>query len=424
MSDPILSETARTQAEVRRGWWPGWIWAIPIAALALVSWLALRGITSSGTDITIRFGKVYGLSATNTSVVYRGMKIGAVTGMALAKGNDGVDVTVHIKGSAAKFLTSGTRFWLRGAHPSLSNLSSLGAVLAGPTIVMQPGEGRKTTHFVGLTHRPILPAQHGKPLIYDIALKGAVGGLKPGEPVKLRGFTVGEIRTIGFRYDADTGALSTPVTIALYPSLFHIGSAGDPGSDAALRAAIRRLIREGLRARLERDPPLIGSERVALDIEKGAPRAPLHGAKDTLHIPAAPGDGLRSIVARLNKVPVDRIAQNLLDVTAQADKLVASPKLKDAIAQLDGTLARLRRTTKKTGPAITQLAERLRQTAGRLDDDAAAAGNTLSGLSGPSSQNSLRRTLREITAAARSVHALANYLDRHPEALIEGRSGG
>src|SRR5689334_310570 len=30
------AEAARTKAEVRRGWWPGWIWAIPIAVILLI----------------------------------------------------------------------------------------------------------------------------------------------------------------------------------------------------------------------------------------------------------------------------------------------------------------------------------------------------------------------------------------------------
>jgi len=33
----------------------------------------------------------------------------------------------------------------------------------------------------------------------------------------------------------------------------------------------------------------------------------------------------------------------------------------------------------------------------------------------------LQGTLREISAAARSLRALADYLERHPEALIQGK---
>jgi hypothetical protein len=32
--EPVSAE--RVQAGVRQGWWPGWIWAIPVAALLIV----------------------------------------------------------------------------------------------------------------------------------------------------------------------------------------------------------------------------------------------------------------------------------------------------------------------------------------------------------------------------------------------------
>jgi paraquat-inducible protein B len=35
----------------------------------------------------------------------------------------------------------------------------------------------------------------------------------------------------------------------------------------------------------------------------------------------------------------------------------------------------------------------------------------------------LRRMLQELSAAARAVRSVADYLDRHPEALIQGKGG-
>jgi paraquat-inducible protein B len=35
----------------------------------------------------------------------------------------------------------------------------------------------------------------------------------------------------------------------------------------------------------------------------------------------------------------------------------------------------------------------------------------------------IRRTLRELSAAARSIRGMADYLERHPEALIKGKGG-
>lgn len=420
MSEDRGREAARTRAMVRRGWWPGWIWAIPLAALLLVAWLVLRDLINGGTDITIIFDDVHGLKSQNTSVLYRGMKVGEVSAIALAKDGKSVKVTARIDSDANKFLRTGTQFWLRGAAPSLSNLSALAAVISGPTLMMQPGSGEKTTHFTGKVHRPLVADVNEKPVIYGVTLNGAVGGVKPGERVKLRGFTVGAVKAVGFHYDAHSGTLATPVTLALYPSLFHIKAARGSG-DAVLKTAIDNLVKQGLRARLQRTPPLIGSYQVALDMESGASGTGNVTIADGVpQIPTASGGGLTSVVSRINKVPVDRIARNVLDITHHVDTLVASPRLKEAITQLDATLRQLHQTARKAGPQITQIIARLHQTAGRLDAAAAAANRTIGGVP---SQNGLDQAVREITDAARSVRVLADYLDRHPEAVIRGRSG-
>lgn len=420
MSGNAQSGSGRTEALSERGWWPGWIWAVPIAALMVLGWLGLRAFNNGGTDITITFPNAHGMTAGDTKVVYRGLAVGKVTGLALSENGNAVKVSANIDDSASGYLKSGTEFWLRGAHPSLTNLASLGAVLSGPTIVMQPGSGKPADVFTALAHPPAIRGKHGTPQRYAVSFKGAVGDLSGGEAVTLRGFTVGKVETVGFRYDAKTGALATPVTLALYPGLFHIGDTDRPQSRAALKAAVRKLITEGLHARLQRDPPLIGRLQVTLNMMPGAPGTPgsLNGQPE---IPAAAGGGLGAIATKLNKVPVDRIAQNLLDVTHRLDTLVNSPKLKNSIVQLDASLKAIHRTVNKVGPRTAKLVQTLRRTAGNLDQAARAADKALGGAK---SQTGMRQTLREITETARSVRALANYLDRHPEALVRGRSGG
>jgi paraquat-inducible protein B len=418
---PNAKEGGRTEAAVRRSRWPGWIWAIPIAAALLVGWWALRSLTRGGEDITISFDNVHGIKeGGNTSIVYRGFKVGKVSGVKLAEDGGSVEVSAHVEDNVKKYLTSGTLFWLRGAKPSLSDLSSLGSVLSGPTIVMNPGPGDAQKHFVGLTREPIVAAAQDQPQEYVVALNGSVGRLEPGQPVKLRGFTVGEVKTVGFGYDAKTGAIATPVTLALYPSLFRFGGATVSDNAASLTTAIDRLIHEGLHAKLERDPPLIGDAEVTLEMQSnssGETPATMNGVPQ---IPAEPGGGLDSIVARVQKVPIEQIAQNVLDTTGHIDQLVSSPKLGDAIAELDATLQQIHQTADTAGPKISKLVDSLRQTASQLDDTAKAANKTLGGTP---AQGGTREAMREVTEAARSVRDLANYLDRHPEALLHGRSG-
>jgi hypothetical protein len=62
----------------------------------------------------------------------------------------------------------------------------------------------------------------------------------------------------------------------------------------------------------------------------------------------------------------------------------------------------------------------LRGAAQQLDATAQSARLTM-GTSPAAPSGNLQHALDELTGAARSVRALADYLDEHPEALVRGR---
>lgn len=427
MSEERRSMPSRAIAKIHRTRWPGWIWAVPIVAFVAVAWLGFRSLTSGGTEITIVFDDAHGLKKGSSDVVYRGITVGEVNSVRLADNGNGVKVKAEIEESASGFLRSGTRFWLRGAHPSLGNLASLGAILSGPTIVMEPGAGEKTTHFQGLTRQPIRPAGEGDSQRYLVDFGGAVGDLKRGDPVKLRGFTVGQVEEVAVHFDAESGTIATPVTLLLFPSLFHIEDAPNPASVESLRAAVSSLIKNGLHAQLERDPPFLGSYAVTLEVVPEMPSEQSTAVNGVPEIPVMPDGGVQALVARLNSVPVERISQNMLDITRDLKKTVSSLELKDSIDQLHAALKQIRETAATAGPEITQTVATLRGTADQLEQTVRSADKTVRSadelIGAPTSQTGLRTAVEEATYAIRAIRELANYLDRHPEALVHGRSG-
>jgi paraquat-inducible protein B len=58
--------------------------------------------------------------------------------------------------------------------------------------------------------------------------------------------------------------------------------------------------------------------------------------------------------------------------------------------------------------------------------NADAALKSVNSLAGVNSQlrNDTSALMSELTSTARSIRGLASYLERHPEALIRGKSGG
>jgi paraquat-inducible protein B len=427
-TQPSDNDHQRTQsrpqprAETRRSWWPGWIWAIPLAAVGIVAWLAIRSFATKGTEVSVTFDTAAGMKPDDTKVTYRDLNVGKLTDLAISKDGNHVVAKLDIDDSVKKFLTTGTRFWLQGGQPSLSDLSSLKSVIAGPTIVLAPGPGQPTRHFTGLDKPPTIPDWTGPRISYRIAFTGAVGGLSHGAPVELRGFTIGEVSDFNLDWDAKSETLSTPVTIALDPSRIHIDSANPAaaGNDAAaLDRILERLIQQGLRARLDQKPPLVGNQIVTLDFVPDAKPADLITGGQYPEIPAENSGGIDALMAKAGAIPLDQIGNNVRQITQQLNGIVSSPEIKSSIDHLNETLASLDKTVRQTGPKIGPLVESLRRTASELQTTANAADQMMGG--GASQAGNLKTAIHELTETARSIKSLANYLDEHPEAVLSGK---
>ena len=420
----------RTEAGVRRTRWPGWIWAVPIAALLVVGWLALRAFARGGEDITVTFDDAARAKPGDTQVFYRGIQVGQLKKVQLTSDGRQVVMTLKMDGDAKPYLRQGTRFWLIGAEPSLSNPRSLASIVSGPSIGMEPGGGEPATHFVGSTTPPAIKGGPlGPQYPYETDFQGDVGALPVGAPVKLRGFAVGQVREVRLAYDPRSGQLSAPVILELDPARLGMGRGADR---AQLDQALAGWIAHGLRAKLSQDPPLVGARMVSLEFTPGAAPAQLGAGAAFPVIPSAPSAGLNdvgqlagkadAIMTKINAVPIEQIGQNVRGATAHIQALVSSPKLTDSINHLDATLADVDRTVHQVSPQVKPLVTQLRRAADAIQQTAGAADQMVGG--SPDSQNSdLPTALHELTEAARSIRALADYLDSHPEALIKGRKG-
>ena len=414
-------------AIARRSWWPGWIWAVPIAAVAIVLWLLLRSISSRGVDVTVTYNDAAGMQPGDTRVMYHGLEVGRVTSVALASDDWHVVVHLDIDRQLEPQINTGTRFILEGSHPSFSDISSLRALIAGPTIVMVPGRGQPARQFIGSEGGPRQTLAVSLP--YTVSFDGAVGQLKAHAPVTLRGFTVGEVTSIGLSVDPRTGRISTPVLLALDPTRFHL--TGTPPADGNWRpvmdAALAKLIDEGLRASLTRAVPLVGGEQVELDLVPGAQKARLDSSGRYARIPAAQSSGLERLPAEISSLPLTQIADNLRTITDQLRSLTSSPQLRDSLTRLDATLAALERISRQAAPQIAPTLREVRMTvttlraaAQQLDATAQSARMTM-GASPAAPSGNLQHALDELADAARAVRSLADYLDQHPEALLRGR---
>ena len=119
---------------------------------------------------------------------------------------------------------------------------------------------------------------------------------------------------------------------------------------------------------------------------------------------------------QLASLPLGDLIGGMRDMVKHADAVVASPELKRSVKELDRTLADAGKFARdirtQTGPLL-----------GKLNAAADQLGSTLALLGNdPRSSTDLARTMSELKGAARSVRVLADTLERHPEALLRGKS--
>ena len=102
---------------------------------------------------------------------------------------------------------------------------------------------------------------------FVVFFQGTVDGLAQGSQVLFRGVPVGKVVDIGIRYDPRDSSFAIPVIIEIRPGV--IAKYSPPATLSA--EGVKRLIDEGLRARLETSSLVTGQQVVQLNFFRGSP---------------------------------------------------------------------------------------------------------------------------------------------------------
>jgi paraquat-inducible protein B len=181
------------EAYRRKTRWPGWVWVIPLAALAFGVWLGVRYWAGGSGEVTVRFARAQGLTV-GAPVRYRGVQVGHVKAIDLGNDLHHVSVVLAIGEPVSEHVGAGTEFWI--AQPELVK-GRIRSLMAGSYVDVEPVDGPHKTVFDGLETAPVLPAdQPGRRFILTA---DDAGGLSRGAPVLYRGVDVG--RVLGLRLD-------------------------------------------------------------------------------------------------------------------------------------------------------------------------------------------------------------------------------
>ena len=314
---------------------------------------------------------------------------------------------------------------------------------------------------------------------------GSVKGLNVGSSVVFRGVEIGRVIDILLRYNPADMSVKIPVIIEIDPERVEVigGIPRDPDS----QKVIRQLVERGLRARLQMQSLVTGQLMVELDFHPNKPAKLVGSDTEYPEIPTIPSP-LKELSRRIEKVPIEEIFTKLLAAVEGIEKIVNAPEVKGTISSLklavqdvrrlvnnvndhvtpmgsrmgdlassiEGTLEDTQRLVHNINAQISPLASSIKETVeeyGKLARDvdgevsSVASGiekgleeahavleqgrRALAAAEDVLAEDSpllyeLENALKEVSDAARSIRLLADYLKRHPEALLKGKgtSGG
>ncbi|MBV8158808.1 MAG: MCE family protein, partial [Dyella sp.] len=348
-------------------------------------------------------------------VFFRRLQVGEITAYDLDSDGRGVTLRVFINAPYDRFVQTSTRFWhASGVDVSLDtsglrvNTQSLVSILVGGIAfetpedsLAQPAAATNTTFALFHDRTNAMKRQERIVHHYVVAFSDTVRGLAIGAPVEFRGIVVGEVTGIYTRFNQKTRKFSIPVEINFYPERFtsRYRSASSGGVSDNPRELGDFLVAQGLRMQLRTGNLLTGQLYVALDFFPNAPKATIDWSQSPPEFPSIQGDlqslqqSLSRVVAQLNSIPFGPIGQDTRTMLKNATTLLTRLD-SEIVPQASGTLASARTA---------------------LD----SANTTL----GPDSalQQNTSDAMKELARTAAALRSLADYLERHPEALVRGK---
>jgi len=344
---------------------------------------------------------------------------------ALDPGGESVTIKVFINSPYDAFVTHESRFWqASGVDMSIDSegvklhTESLASILEGGVAFQSvkgaprsPQSPEDTPFHLYTDQERAMREPDTSAQSFVMYFQGSLRGLSVGAPVELRGIDIGEVKRLSVEYDRVAGEVRFPVEVDIFPQRIRgrphsPGHAADDQTGIGGRAMIDSMVAHGMRAEIKTGNLLTGQKYVSVDVAKGAPVEHVNWDENPAIFPTASGgldeiqDSIGSVAKKLDKVPFDQLSARLMVTLESLDRTLKSTD--SLMHNVDDSIApQVNATLKEAQDALKNAKEALSQ--------------------GAPLQTDLSTTLLQLARAAKSVSALADYLERHPEALIRGK---
>ena len=294
---------------------------------------------------------------------------------------------------------------------------------------------------------------------YVLHFDGSIKGLSVGAPVLVQGVQIGSVTGIMLRTSRETLSMDIPVFIDIEPDRFQVVDKQVVERDP--KKTLPLLVDKGLRAVLTMQSLITGQLMIELDYYPGTPVNLKETDSGYLEIPTIKSTSER-LYQTLQEVDFKAMATHLEDTMEGIDTFVNNPdwgdglhslkvaadELRDTIANFDSkigpvldnfdnTITDSRKLINNVDLQVEPLAGELTKVLDDIDSliqnaktslksVSTSLEKTLTGLEEGLSVDGpliirMENTLQDISAMASSMRQLADYLEQHPEALLQGK---
>ena len=381
-------------------------------------------------------GSQLGSTREGSGVYYHGLQVGRVTRIQVADPQK-LRLLIFVNAPFDRLVHAGTLFFSANAADVALSAGHLSASLGpGSSVITggiefdtpqaaanQPQSPARTTFGFFATEFQAGDQPRGPQVPYRAIFHGAAQRPQVDAPVWLSGERIGRVLASRVTLPKGANTTSTEVELEIEPQSLGLPVGGDVR--ASTDAALRDLIRGGYRMQMGQYPPLIGTANLMFQqsaaggragVESGLPEIPTAGSAGVDELTSK----INVILDKVNAIPIEAIGQDVRQITAHVSQLVSSPELADSLHKLDSTLTSVDQMTQAVKPQVGPLVAKLNQTADQLQGVAANANAVLGGTGGAQDAN-LPAAIGQVTEAARAIRSLADYLGRHPEAVLKGK---
>jgi paraquat-inducible protein B len=383
-----------------------------------------------------------------TPVYFRDIQVGQTVDVRLAEDKQNVLVEIFINAPYDQLIKDNTHFWQINAIDLSIGAQGVDLKMGSLVSLLSGGITFKThqlndssippsaagTHF--RLHKDYASVAEGSYTMrnpYTLYFDDSVRGLNPGAPVEIKGIRIGTVTDVRLKVDFTTHKVRIPVIVEIDPErLIPLGAEADIKKFIAMHQkeiaaghhpAVEKLVEYGLRARLKTGSLLTGQLYVDVDFYPDEPLKTIKYGGQYPEIPTLPSmtdelmKNASEIIANLKKLPLDKIGQELLGTVKGSNQLLNSADLKNATHALNLALVDMRHLAQTTDQQIATLSVHLEKSLG-------SAAKALEQIEpGAPMAVDISNALEELSASARSIRALTDYLERHPEALLHGKGG-